>query len=272
MEVVVLDSADAVAEYGAQRIIGLVKQNSAAVLGLATGRTPVALYKCLIRAYQQGVISFQDVTAFNLDEYVGIGEDDPLSFSAFMRRELFDAIDINLESTHIPKCPEGQNPFRVGEEYERSIELAGGIDLQLLGIGTNGHIGFNEPTSSLASRTRVKTLAGSTINDNSLNTNKAGVSAELAVTMGIGTILDTRRVLLLATGEGKAGAISAAVEGPVSSMCPASALQLHPTVTVVVDQAAASQLQLIDYYLHVHQQQAAVQTRFGQLAVDQALN
>lgn len=266
MEVVVLDSADAVAEYGAAQIIGVVKQDPAAILGLATGRTPVTLYKCLIRAYQRGDISFQDVSTFNLDEYVGVDADHPLSFSAFMRRELFDAIDIDPQNTHIPKCPEGMNPFQVGEEYERSIELAGGIDLQLLGIGTNGHIGFNEPTSSLASRTRVKTLAGSTIKDNSLNTGPDGIGAQLAVTMGIGTILDTRRVLLLATGEAKAPAIRAAVEGPVSSMCPASALQLHPAVTVVVDQAAASELQLIDYYQHVFRQQESVKSRFGHFA------
>ena len=266
MEVIVLDDADAVAEYGAEQFAGLLRENAAPVLGLATGRTPVALYQCLIRECRQGRISFRDATTFNLDEYVGMDAADTRSFSAFMRRELFDAVDIRLRNTHIPLCPGGANPLRVSEEYELLIKRAGGIDLQLLGIGTNGHIGFNEPTSSLASRTRVKTLASSTIEDNSLGAGPDGESAQMAVTMGIGTILDARRVLMLANGTGKARAVAAAVEGPVSSMCPASALQLHPAATIVVDQAAAAELQLKDYYQHVQRQQTRVQNQFGRLA------
>jgi glucosamine-6-phosphate deaminase len=174
-----------------------------------------------------------------------------------MDEQLFAHIDIDLQRTFLPQAP-AHSARQAGRDYEARIEAAGGIDLQLLGIGRNGHIGFNEPYSSLASRTRVKTLTARTIADNARFFADDDYQPHLAITMGIGTILDSRHVLLLATGADKAAAVAAAVEGPVSASCPASALQLHRTVTLVLDAAAASGLTDPEFFRHIEREDEAL--------------
>ncbi|MBT8039649.1 MAG: glucosamine-6-phosphate deaminase, partial [Xanthomonadales bacterium] len=253
-----------VARHGAGLVEAMLGAKPAAVLGFATGGTPIALYRELIARHRAGAASFEQVTSFNLDEYLGVAPDDPQSYRAYMDREFFDHVDIDRAKTHLPACPAGENPQNVGLRYEALIRDAGGVDLQILGIGQNGHIGFNEPSSSLASRTRVKTLTPRTLEDNSRLFEPGEVQPRLAITMGIGTIMDARRILLLATGESKAGAVARMVEGPVSAMCPASVLQLHETVTVLIDEAAAAQLQNREYYERANRENRALKERFGE--------
>ena len=263
MEVVILRDADAVAIKGAQLLIELVIQKHDAVLGLATGRTPKALYKELVRKHQNGEVSFADVTTFNLDEYLGIAADDPQSYRSFMNNILFQHIDIDPDNTYLPYCKKEENPRTFGLVFEDDILCNGGIDLQVLGIGRNGHIGFNEPASSLSSRTRVKTLTQRTLEDNSQLFEKNEFQPRLAMTMGIATILDARKILLLATGNEKADAVQSMVEGPLSSMCPASALQLHQHVSVLMDEQAAQGLKNKDYYQWVYEQNESLRKQFG---------
>lgn len=253
MEVIILDSAEMVFDEAASRVINLIKKNKKAVLGLATGRTMEGVYKRLVKAYQQGKVDFSSVTTFNLDEYLGLEQDDPRSFRAYMEQHLFSQVNLRPEQTFIPHS----RPQDIEEEcrrYEALIKEKGGIDLQLLGLGRDGHIGFNEPSSSLAARTRVKTLTDETLLDNFGTLN----APRFALTMGIGTILEAREIILLALGEKKAEAVVQMVEGPVTASCPASALQFHPVVRVVIDQPAASLLQRKSYYLWVwhHKQEA----------------
>lgn len=262
MDVVILKSSDAVAAEGAKRIRELLNEKPDAVLGLATGRTPLSMYKQLSADCEQGRVSFAGATTFNLDEYVGLSVEDSQSYRRYMNRELFDQIDIDQDNTRLPVCEPGVDPNSVGPQYEAAIRAAGGIDLQVLGIGQNGHIGFNEPTSSLNSRTRVKTLTRETLERNSRYFDDADGRPLIAVTMGIATILDATAVLLLATGQDKAVAIQQLVEGPVSAMWPATALQLHERVTVLVDDAAASRLENRDYYDWVGQQRRRLQSQF----------
>lgn len=258
MEVVILNNAAAVAVYGATIIVELIRNKRNAVLGLATGSTPVALYQELSRQYQEGKISFKEVITFNLDEYFDIKPDDPQSYRSYMNREFFSLIDIDLDNTHLPDNQYGAHPNRIGAEYERAIRGVGGVDLQLLGIGANGHIGFNEPTSSLVSRTRIKTLTRKTIKDNSRFFDKQEKQPHLAMTMGIGSIMDSRRVMLLATGERKARAIRNTIERPVSAMCPASILQFHKQATIIIDETAAVELEHGEYYKWVYRQQQSL--------------
>ena len=185
----------------------LLRGNPAAVLGLASGQTPRAMYRELIREHRENGLSFRDVTTFNLDEYVGIEPGSPHSYRAYMQRELFDHVDIDTASTFLPECPPGADPRKVGPAYEAHIARVGGIDLQLLGVGVNGHIGFNEPASSLASRTRIKTLTRETIEANRPHFDDPAKQPQLAITMGIASIMDAREILLLATGESKADAV-----------------------------------------------------------------
>ena len=254
MDIVILPGAEQVASYGAALVRRVIRDTSRPVLGLATGSTPLALYRRLIADCEQGELSFQDVTTFNLDEYLGIRRENPQSYHAYMRRELFDHVDIDPANTWLPECGEGKSPLEVGPAYEERIREAGGIDLQLLGIGANGHIGFNEPASSLSSRTRIKTLTRATVEANRQYFDDQEEQPELAITMGIGTILDTREILLLATGAAKAAAVRDAIEGPVSAACPASALQLHQRVTVLLETEAAAALESRDYYEGVQEQ------------------
>jgi glucosamine-6-phosphate deaminase len=255
VRVVILDSAAEMTQVAAKESLercGLLarrhgKRLGRLVLGLATGGTPVGVYRQWIESFRAGDVSFQSVTTFNLDEYVGLPLSDPRSYHAYMREHLFDHIDIAPENTHLPDgCAEDLN--EAASNYEWQIEEAGGIDYQILGIGTDGHIGFNEIGSSLASRTRVKTLTERTRSDNARYFENLEHVPSMAITMGIGTIMAARSILLIASGESKARAIRDAIEGPVTSMVPASVLQLHPDVTIMIDEQASGLLAHSDYY------------------------
>jgi len=263
MEVVILKDANDVAVHGAALVEAMLRVKPQAVFGFATGGTPRALYRRLAERQRAGEVSFSRSTSFNLDEYLGLPPDSPQSYRAYMRREFFDRVDIDPAATHLPECAPGEDPQRVGPRYEAMIREAGGIDLQILGIGHNGHIGFNEPSSSLASRTRVKTLTPRTLEANSRLFDDNEIQPRLAITMGIATIMEARRILLLATGEAKAAAVAGLVEGPVTAMCPASALQLHERVTVLLDEAAAAKLRHRAYYDLAYRENRALKERFG---------
>ncbi len=243
MEVIILKDYDSMCKYAAKRIIFLVNSKPDAVLGLATGRTMVGVYKELAEAFKRGEVDFSLVTTFNLDEYLGILPNDPVSFRYFMEENLFKHINIPRENIHIPYSL-ANPPARESEKYENLIQEAGGIDLQLLGIGRNGHIGFNEPTSSFNSRTRIKTLTEKTLKDNFPD----GNGPKYAITMGLGTIMSAKEIMLLASGESKAEAIAKSIEGPVSTSTPASILQHHPKVAFIVDEKAASLSKNKTYY------------------------
>ncbi len=251
MDVWILESAHAVAVKAADICGELIQRKPDARLGLATGATPQALYAELIRRNRQDHLSFAHVETFNLDEYLGIGPDHPQSFHRAMRDSLFAEVDIDPANTHLLRG-DSSDPVAEARAYEALIKRRGGIDLQILGIGRNGHIGFNEPGSSLGSRTRVKTLARATLRDNQLG-HPDFEEPIMAITMGIGTILDARALVVLATGAAKAKAVAAALEGPLAAICPASAIQLHPDATVVLDPEAAADLRLTDYYELVDQ-------------------
>ena len=243
MEVVIQKSAGEATNVAARMIARLLREKPAAVLGLATGSTPLLLYRQLIAMK----LDWSQVTTFNLDEYVGLPREHPQSYHHFMRENLFQHINIAERNVHIS---DGNAPDIPGfcSAYETRIHQAGGIDLQLLGIGTDGHIGFNEPTSSLASRTRIKTLTRETVRDNARFFGSEELVPHHVITMGIGTIMEARRVLLLAFGKTKAPAVAAAVEGPVAAIHPASILQMHPVARFCLDQEAASQLTRAEYY------------------------
>jgi glucosamine-6-phosphate deaminase len=247
VEVVILPGAGEVAVLAADIIQWALTSKPTSALGLATGSTPLATYMELRSRFLQGRVSFAEATAFLLDEYVGLGADHPQSYGSVIRRELVDHVDLPLSSLFVPDT-RGDDLVDACARYEAAIRNAGGIDLQLLGIGTDGHLGFNEPISSLASRTRVKTLTEQTRRDNTRFFSTLAEVPTHVVTQGIGTILDARHLLLLATGQAKAAAVTAAIEGPVRALCPASALQLHPHVTVLLDEPAATELSLGSYY------------------------
>jgi glucosamine-6-phosphate deaminase len=250
MEIIILKSEDAVAKRSADLVEAQIRTFPDTILGLATGSSPVGLYKELIIRHQKHGLSFSQVRSFNLDEYVGIPADHPQSYRTFMNENLFDDLDIEKGNTHVPDGTM-ENPMDAGPVFEKKIADKGGIDLQVLGIGTDGHIGFNEPTSSIRSRTRLKTLTKQTVEDNSRFFSPDEFQPKLAITMGIGTILETRRILLIATGENKAEAVHDMIEGPIAAICPASALQMHERVTVILDEAAAQNLKYQEYYRHV---------------------
>lgn len=251
MKVLICRSHDAAIARAADVIAAHIRQHSAPVLGLATGGTMLPLYDRLAVLHRDAGLSFARCSSFNLDEYVGIAPEHPASYHTYMREALFDHVDIDLARTYLPRGDATDVQAEAGA-YEARIASAGGISLQLLGIGQNGHIGFNEPTSSLGSRTRIKTLTESTRTANRQYFGPGETAPQYALTMGIGTILDARECLLLATGQAKSAAVAAMIEGPVSAVCPASALQLHARATVILDQAAAAELKLTDYYHQVH--------------------
>jgi glucosamine-6-phosphate deaminase len=252
MEVVPLGSAGEIAAVAADVFEALVRRKPAAVLGLATGSTPLPAYRELIRRRVAGAgPSYAAVTCFNLDEYVGLPAGHEQSYRATIARELTDGLGISPQQVNGPDPSPGSLPT-AGERYEALIEAAGGVDLQLLGIGSDGHLGFNEPGSSLASRTRIKTLTAQTRKDNARFFDSPDEVPAHVLTQGLATILAARHLLLIATGEGKAQAVAAAVEGPVAASCPASVLQLHPHVTVLLDPAAAARLERLGYYREVY--------------------
>ena len=251
MRVLICRDAAAAAQRAANLLCDTVAACPEAVLGLATGGTMEPMYRLLRDRLAGGTLDLSGVTTFNLDEYMGLAGDHSQSYRATMRRLLFDAANLQPCRTHLPNGAH-PDPAAEAEAYEAAIKYAGGIDLQLLGIGENGHIGFNEPTSSLASRTRVKTLTEETRRANARYFTGDEEAPRYAITMGIATVLETRTCVLLATGARKAAAVAAAIEGPVSARCPASALQLHQSATMIVDTDAAADLELRDYYETVH--------------------
>lgn len=247
MEVLIRDSAETGCVLGAKILARVVREKPNAVLGLATGRTPLRLYQELIRLHRDEGLDFSRVTTFNLDEYVGLPPAHVQSYHFFMRENLFRHINIDLARTHVPDGI-AKDLHAECRGYEQKIVEAGGIDLQLLGLGRNGHIGFNEPTGSLRSRTWVKILSEQTLKDNSAVFGSLESMPKHALTMGIGTILEARRVLLLAFGPAKVRAVEQMVEGPLSAICPGSALQQHPRATVIVDESSAAGLRFADHY------------------------
>jgi glucosamine-6-phosphate deaminase len=252
MEVIISKDAITGSHTAARVIARLVHEKPDAVLGLATGSTPLLLYKELIRLHREEGLDFSRVTTFNLDEYIGLPTDHGQSYHRFMQDNLFSQINIKPENIHIPDGMTEDVPAFCAA-YEQAIIDAGGIDLQVLGIGSDGHVGFNEPTSSFASRTRIKTLTRQTVADNArfFDGDESNVPHH-CITMGIGTIMDARMCLMLAFGENKAEAVSATVEGPVASIMPASILQHHPAAKLFIDEAAASRLKLAGYYRWVY--------------------
>lgn len=261
MRVIIERDAAAAAATAADFIARLVRQKPSAVLGLATGGTPIGCYDVLIEMHGRGELDFSRVRTFNLDEYVGLPPEHPQSYRRFMQERLFDHVNLDPANCRVPDGM-ADDLAEACEAYEASIRGAGGIDLQLLGIGRDGHIAFNEPGSSLSSRTRVKHLTIETIRDNARFFDDPESVPRMAVTMGVGTILDARRCLLLATGKGKAAVIRAAVEGPITASVTASALQWHRDVVTVLDEAAAAELQHREYYQMV---EAAERTRHARV-------
>ena len=243
MEIIIQPTPEAATAIAARLIARLLKEKPDAVLGLATGSTPLPLYRALVDMQ----LDWSRVRTFNLDEYLGLAPEHPQSYHHFMWENLFRHVNIRPENVHIPDGLASDVPAFCAD-YEARIRAVGGIDLQLLGIGSDGHIGFNEPSSSLASRTRIKTLTQRTRADNARFFASAEEVPSHVITMGIGTIMEARTNLLLAFGDKKAQALAEAAEGPVTAMNPASALQLHPDTRVCLDEAAATQLKRADYY------------------------
>lgn len=228
-------------QFGAHFVTRQVQRKRDLVLGLATGRTMVGFYRQLVERHRAGDVSFAEARTFNLDEYVNLDPNHPASYHSFMRWNFVEHVDIPTGNVNIPDG-NGDRVLEAAARYEAAIRGAGGIDLQLLGIGRNGHIAFNEPGSSLASRTRVKRLASETILANTPDFGDPESVPRYVITMGIGTILEARFILMLASGASKAKAVEQMVEGPVTAQCPASVLQMHPHVFVVVDEPAAVRL------------------------------
>ncbi|MCL2515559.1 MAG: glucosamine-6-phosphate deaminase [Microbacteriaceae bacterium] len=247
MEIVILPDAAAVGRAAASVIADVVARKPEGALGLATGSSPLAIYAELAQRVEAGELDFSRMRGFALDEYVGLDYAHPESYHAVIDRTVTRPLGFSPELVSVPDGMAPDIPAACAA-YEAAIDAAGGIDVQILGIGANGHIGFNEPTSSLASRTRIKTLTPKTREDNARFFDSPEQVPTHCVTQGLGTILRAGRLVLVAQGAGKADAIAAAVEGPVSASCPASVLQLHEHATVVLDEAAASRLHNAEYY------------------------
>ena len=248
MEVIIRPTKHEAARLVSGLIERVLRSKDRPVLGLATGRTMEELYQMLVEDCRSGDVSYGHVHTFNLDEYIGLSPSDPNSYRTYMNEKFFKHIDIDIKNTYLPNGMAEDIDVEC-ERYESLIVELGGIDLQLLGIGQSGHIGFNEPLSALRSRTRAKALTPQTIEQNAeLFGGDSEKVPKRAITMGVGTILDSRRCVLLATGNDKAEIIAKAVEGPVTSMISATALQLHPKCTVVIDECAAHKLQNREYY------------------------
>lgn len=247
MEIMICKNAAEASRRAADLVTALVARKPKAVLGLATGSTPVGMYKCLIDDCKAGKVSFKGVRSWNLDEYYGLPGTHDQSYRYFMDRNLFDSIDIVKRNTHVLNGL-AKDWHKEVAAYEKAIKTAGGIDLQVLGIGSDGHIAFNEPGSSLASRTRLVSLTPQTIKDNARFFKKAADVPRFALSMGVGSILEAKQIVLLAFGANKAAAVAAAVEGGVSQFCTASALQMHQDAWLFLDTAAAAKLKLKKYY------------------------
>ena len=247
MEVIIQKDTQAAARLVALMIEKQVRFNPYSILGLATGRTMEIVYAMLADGHKVRGTDFSLVRTFNLDEYVGLPAENENSYRSYMNRRLFGKINIDIRNTFIPNGM-AEDLHEECSRYERQIKHVGGIDMQLLGIGQDGHIGFNEPLSALRSITRVKALTPETIQQNGPLFGGFDLVPRRAITMGVGTILETTRCLMLVTGGSKANILRKAIEGPISSMVTASALQLHPHCTVICDEAAAADLEGGDYY------------------------
>ncbi|TKV58346.1 glucosamine-6-phosphate deaminase [Nakamurella flava] len=248
MEIVITDGADTSGRLAADAIVALLQRKPAAVLGLATGSSPLPIYDALAARHSAGEVSFAQARGFTLDEYVGLPADHPERYRTVIDTEFVSRVDFAPDAV---QGPDGlaDDIAAACASYEAAIAAAGGVDLQILGIGTDGHIGFNEPGSSLASRTRIKTLTKQTRIDNArFFGDQVDAVPTHCLTQGLATIMSARHIVLVASGTGKAEAVHHMAEGAVSAMWPATVLQHHPHVTVLVDQAAASRLQLADYY------------------------
>lgn len=251
MEVIIKESKKSAGILGAKIIADVIKKKPGAVIGLATGSTPLGLYDELVRLHREEGLSFKEVTSFNLDEYVSLGIEHKCSFISEMHQNLFSKIDINNESINIPDG-HAKNIPTMCSAYEEKIQNIGGIDIQLLGIGNDGHLGFNEPGSSLSSRTRLKTLSHETLQANARHFGSIEQVPRHVVTMGLGTIMAAKTCLLLAFGEDKAEAVYQMVEGAVSATWPGTILQHHQRAVVILDEAAAAKLKRRQYYNEVY--------------------
>jgi len=251
MEIVIVRDADEVGRVAALKIASVVQRDPEAALGLATGSSPTGIYASLAARVAAGELDFSRASGFALDEYVGIPLEHPESYASVIERDVVVPLGMDASKVRVPDGRASDIEAAV-VDYEQAIADAGGIDIQILGIGANGHIGFNEPTSSFASRTRIKTLAPQTRADNARFFDDPSQVPTHCLTQGLGTILDAHEVVLVAQGSAKASAVAGMVEGPLGAMCPGSALQLHRHATIVVDEAAASSLQLADYYRYTY--------------------
>jgi glucosamine-6-phosphate deaminase len=261
MQILIRDNYDEMSKTAANIIAEQVRSNPKGVLGLATGSTPIGTYEELIRQHEDEGLDFSKITSFNLDEYLGISinldkpYNEDQSYARYMWEELFKHINIKKGNYHVPDGLT-EKPHQFCEKYEKQIEKAGGIDLQLLGIGGDGHVGFNEPGTSFKSKTHVTALTQQTLDDNyELFYKESGIPRDemphFAITMGIGTILNSRHALLIASGTRKAEIVAKFIEGPITSQITSTCLQLHPKVTIVLDEDAASSLERIEHYKHV---------------------
>ena len=246
-EVIIVSSESEAGRLVAESILELIGTKPDAVLGLATGSTPLPVYRELAALAKERGTDFSRVRGFALDEYIGLPPGHPQTYRATIEREVIEPIGLNPALVHVPNGSLADIGHS-GEDYERLIDSAGGIDLQLLGIGTDGHIGFNEPGSSFESRTRVKTLTQQTRHDNARFFERPDEVPLHSITQGLGTIRRARHLVLLAFGEQKAHAVAGAVEGPITASNPASAIQLHPRTTLLLDDDAAAELTNVDYY------------------------
>jgi glucosamine-6-phosphate deaminase len=250
MRVIIEADYDGMSLRAAKLVRDVVRQKPNCVLGLATGSTPIGLYRELIRMSREEGLDFSQVTTFNLDEYLGLAPDHDQSYRYFMEKNLFEKLATRPRISHVPDGL-AQDPEAYCDQYERTIKDVGGIDLQVLGIGRDGHIGFNEPSSSLGSRTRLKTLTEETIHDNARFFASMEDVPRFAITMGVGTIFEAQRCILMASGLNKAKVVARAIEGPVTAQVTASALQLHRDTIVVLDEDASCELERRDYYKYV---------------------
>jgi len=253
MEIIITDTYEQMGQLAAELLEQQLLRKPNSVLGLATGSTPISLYNELIRLHRQRGLDFSQVVSFNLDEYVGLPPSHPQSYRYFMDQHLFQHINMPPGNIHVPYGHADSVP-EFCDWYENQIQQAGGIDIQILGIGADGHIAFNEPGSSLGSRTRLKTLTQQTIEDNARFFDNIEDVPRFAITMGVGTILEAKKIILLANGKTKADIIAQAIEGPITAQITASFLQLHRDVVVIVDADAGAKLKRADYYRWVYQQ------------------
>lgn len=265
MNIIILKNEIEVAERGADIVSHQLTTKPASVLGLAAGITPVKMYRSLVERVQAGQLSFADAKTFMLDEYVGVDANNPQSYSHFMQQKFYDLIDINPSKTHSLLCADQADFYQLTRDYEQRIQRSGGIDLQILSVGVDGDVGFNEAGSSFASHTRVVQLGESALK----RVPRAHRTRGLAATMGLRTIRDAHHIVLMATGSHKAKAIKAALEGPMTVSCPASCLQFHNNVTVLLDEAAARDLDQKEFHQSRYQQRLHL---LGTSGVDASAN